>query len=213
MVRVCPPGERSPRVQLAICWEPRCIRCYQARCRTANLGFDFVLGDNASGAGNQQERPGFEQWTVGFVDGEGCFSVPIFRQRSLRLGWQVQPEFVVTQGERSVQVLHSLREFFGCGVVGRNGRHDNHREDVFRWAVRSVLDLDRIIVPFFEQHPLRTAKAADFRVFATIVRLMRQGRHLTEPGLAEIARLVGTMNTRRTARILESSEAIRQPPR
>jgi hypothetical protein len=25
--------------------------------------------DNPSGAGNQQERPGLEQWVVGFVDG------------------------------------------------------------------------------------------------------------------------------------------------
>ena len=50
-----------------------------------------------TGAVNQQERPGFEQWDVGFVDGEGCFSVPVFRQRSARLGWQVQPEFAVVQ--------------------------------------------------------------------------------------------------------------------
>ena len=51
-----------------------------------------MTGDNASGADNQQERPGFEQWVVGFVDGEGCFSVPIFRNHSCRLGWQVQPD-------------------------------------------------------------------------------------------------------------------------
>jgi hypothetical protein len=63
--------------------------------------------DNPIGADNQQERPGFEQWVVGFVDGEGCFSVPIFRNRTSRLGWQVQPEFSVVQGERSLQVLQS----------------------------------------------------------------------------------------------------------
>jgi hypothetical protein len=27
--------------------------------------------ENPSGADNQQERPGFAQWVVGFVDGEG----------------------------------------------------------------------------------------------------------------------------------------------
>src|SRR5574342_786116 len=76
-----------------------------------------MAGDNAIGADNQQERPGFEQWIVGFVDGEGCFSVPIFRNATTRLGWQVQPEFVVAQGARSVQVLHVLRQYFGCGRV------------------------------------------------------------------------------------------------
>ena len=29
-----------------------------------------MTSDNPSGAGNQQERPGLEQWVVGFVDGE-----------------------------------------------------------------------------------------------------------------------------------------------
>jgi len=40
---------------------------------------EHMFGDNPSGAGNQQERPGIEQWVVGFVDGEGCFSVSVFR--------------------------------------------------------------------------------------------------------------------------------------
>ena len=35
--------------------------------------------ENPSGAGNQQERPGIEQWVVGFVDGEGCFSISVVR--------------------------------------------------------------------------------------------------------------------------------------
>ena len=48
-----------------------------------------MFGDNPSGAGNQQERPGIEQWVVGFVDGEGCFSCPIQQNRSMGMGWQV----------------------------------------------------------------------------------------------------------------------------
>jgi hypothetical protein len=40
---------------------------------------------------------------VGFVDGEGCFSAPIFRNRSCRIGWQAQPTFAVVQAERSAQ--------------------------------------------------------------------------------------------------------------
>jgi hypothetical protein len=29
-------------------------------------------------------------WVVGFVDGEGCFSVGVFKNKTLRLGYQVQ---------------------------------------------------------------------------------------------------------------------------
>jgi hypothetical protein len=170
-----------------------------------------MRGDNPSSAGDQQERPRFEQWVVGFVDGEGCFSVPIFRNAKTRMGWQVQPEFVVVQGVRSASVLEDLQAFFGCGSVSTNRRSDNHREDISRYVVRRLADLRGRIIPFFEDHPLRTAKIDEFRKFSTIVELMSEGRHLRMEGLAEIAAIAETMNHRKRSRFLESSEAIRRP--
>ncbi|MCA1837736.1 MAG: LAGLIDADG family homing endonuclease, partial [Actinobacteria bacterium] len=61
--------------------------------------------DNASGAENQQERLWKLGWVVGFVDGEGCFSVPIYRCHKMTLRWQVRPEFAVVQGASSRDVL------------------------------------------------------------------------------------------------------------
>ncbi len=171
-----------------------------------------MTGDNLVSAGNQQERPGYEQWVVGFVDGEGCFSVPIFRNHTYRrVGWQVQPTFAVVQGARSVRVLHDLERFFECGKVYINRRHDNHREDLYRYDVRSPRDLMDRIIPFFESNPSRTAKADDFRKFATIVRMKERGLHRSVEGLTKIGRIVQTMNHRKPSRFLESSEAIRQP--
>ena len=46
-----------------------------------------VSSDNPSGAVNQQERPGAEEWAVGFVDGEGCFSISVVRNTTCRSGW------------------------------------------------------------------------------------------------------------------------------
>jgi hypothetical protein len=170
-----------------------------------------MSGDKPPGADDQQERPGIEQWIVGFVDGEGCFSVPIFRNRTNRIGWQAQPAFAVVQGERSVHVLHELKEFFGCGGIYLNRRHDNHREHLYRYDVRSPRDLSGRIIPFFEANPLRTAKADDFRKFAMIVRMMGIELHRTVEGMIQIAKIVETMNSRKPSRFLESSEAIRQP--
>ena len=67
------------------------------------------------------------------------------------------------------------------------------------------------IIPFFEEHPLRTAKADDFRKFAQIVRLMEFGLHRSIQGMTRIVTIVQTMNTRKPSRFLESPEAIRQP--
>jgi hypothetical protein len=170
-----------------------------------------VDSDNPTDAGNQQERPLAAEWVVGFVDGEGCFSIPVFRNRSCRLGWQVQPEFAVVQGERSVFVLSALKDFFRCGVVSVDRRRDNHRQDMWRFSVRRVADLRERVIPFFEANPLRTAKACDFASFAAVVSMMERGDHLQMDGLTRIAEIATKTNRRRPSQLVESSEAIRQP--
>jgi hypothetical protein len=167
--------------------------------------------ENLTGADNQQERPGLEQWVVGFVDGEGCFSISVVRNRVCRLGWQVQHEFSVTQGAHSVHALELLREFFGVGVLIVNRRHDNHREPLWRFSVKRRADLRDVVVPFFEEHPLITTKRADYEVFRDVLRSMEDGAHLTVGRLSRIAALTERMNRRQRSRYLESSEAIRQP--
>jgi LAGLIDADG DNA endonuclease family protein len=85
------------------------------------------MSENPIGAGNQQESLSPE-WVVGFVDGdeEGCFFVGVNRQPTMKIGWQVLPEFRVVQHERDVSVLRQLREFFGCGQITVN--HGDRKE-------------------------------------------------------------------------------------
>ena len=157
-----------------------------------------------SSAENQQERLiEFRGWVIGFVDGEGCFSIGLVRQpdrvsrRGYKTGYQVSHEFAVTQGARSVESLHELREFFGVGQVLANRRFDNHREHLHRYVVRRRTDLLETIIPFFQRHPLRTAKRFDFQKFAFCVEFISCGHHLAFDGLAEIAEITQTMNRRK----------------
>src|SRR5579884_74365 len=92
-----------------------------------------AYSDNVTSAENQQERlSGFPDWVVGFVDGEGCFSIGFVRQpiragrSGYRTGFQVSHEFAVTQGASGVACLEKLREFFGVGDIIPNRRYDNH---------------------------------------------------------------------------------------
>ena len=162
------------------------------------------------GADNQQERLKTAGWVVGFVDGEGCFSVTIQKSSSTTTGWQVFPELAVTQGEKSLQALRDLQEFFGCGNIFINRRSDNHREQLYRFCVRSVTDLRKIVIPFFQENPLRTAKQQDFEKFVRVLELMEERKHLNTEGLKEIAIIVQTMNRKKPSRFLESSETICQ---
>jgi hypothetical protein len=157
-----------------------------------------------TGAENQQERLiEFRGWVIGFVDGEGCFSIGFVRQprRHNRAGYktgiQVTPRFVVTQGTRSVHVLEELQEFFGCGRLIENRRSDNHTEHLSQYIVAGRRDLVERIIPFFRQFPLRTTKRTDFEKFAQCVALMERERHLTREGILEIVRIAETMNRRK----------------
>jgi hypothetical protein len=157
-----------------------------------------------TGAENQQERLiEFRGWVIGFVDGEGCFSIGLVRQPSrasrsgYKTGYQVSHDFVVTQNASSVESLHELQKFFGVGQVYVNRRSDNHREHMHRYSVCRRSDLLETIIPFFRQHPLRTAKRYDFEKFAYCVELMAGGRHLTHSGLVEIVEVMQTMNRRK----------------
>ncbi len=144
---------------------------------------------NDSSRDNQQERLKTSNWIVGFVDGEGCFSVSIFKNRTTSSGWQVLPEFVVTQGEKSLSVLEEIRNFFECGRVFVNRRHDNHNENLYRYCVRTIKDLKEIIIPFFEVNPLRTAKIKDFEMFKAAIQLMSEKVHYTESGIEQLKTL------------------------
>src|SRR5437588_12115129 len=173
--------------------------------------------DNALGAGNQQERLILRGWVIGFVDGEGCFSIGFIRQpnrkgrKGYRTGYQVAHEFAVTQGARSLACLHGLREFFCVGQVLANRRYDNHKEHLYRYVVRRRSELLAVIIPFFRRHPLRSSKQQDFEKFAQCVEWIEAGLHLTRDGLATIAEIAQTMNRQKPRRELISFLRDRTP--
>jgi len=159
---------------------------------------------------NQQERLKTIGWIVGYVDGEGCFSVSMFRNKSTRHGWQVFPEFVITQGEKSLNSLKIIQNFFGCGRIFVNRRYDNHKENLYRYCVRSIKDLNEKIIPFFKENRLKTEKKKDFEMFVRIIELMFKQEHFSLKGLKKIANLIQKMNRKVPSKFLESSETIRR---
>ena len=144
-------------------------------------------------------------WVIGFVDGEGCFSISFVRQhdrperKGYRSGFQVTHEFVVTQGEKSIASLHALQSFFGVGQVIANARRDNHKEPLQRYVVRRRHDLAESIIPFFRRYPLRTAKQGDFIKFDECFRLIQANQHLIHSGMLQIAATAQTMNRKKRA--------------
>ncbi len=127
------------------------------------------------------------QWIVGFVDGEGCFHVGINKNDSMSLGFQVLPEFTVVQHEVDEQVLHAFKDYFRCGVVRKN--HGTR----LSYRVRGQENLRDRIIPFFENHKLKTRKRIDFEKFRKVILLIEKGEHLTPEGLQKIRQIKTSM--------------------
>jgi hypothetical protein len=127
----------------------------------------------------------------GFVDGEGSFHVAICRNEGARAGWQLVPEFHVSQNAERREVLDLIASRPGCGRTTENHRVSH---DTLVFVVRRREDLLTSVIPFFETNSLSSSKQRDLLAFARIVRAMANGLHLTADGLAALTRTAVSMN-------------------
>jgi len=138
-----------------------------------------------------QETVSKEQaWYItGFVDGEGCFSVSFNKRAKLKTGVEIKPSFSIGQNKRSLTVLKSIHNYFGCGAI-RFSKYDQ----TYKYEVRSISDLRTKVLPHFKKYPLQTSKLEDFLVFAWICDQIAALQHLNGDKLAEIIKKAYTMN-------------------
>jgi|SRR3989338_2870462 len=155
--------------------------------------------NNVSSADNQQERlrTNVAWWITGFTDGEGCFSVSFIRNTTTKTGKQIFPEFVITQGSKSLEVLEAMQKYFHCGSIILNKRYDNHREHLYRYCVRAIPDLRTRIIPHFKKFPLKTSKKNDFKLFDKVISKIAGKRHLSKKGWGDIEKLAAKMNRKK----------------
>ena len=149
-----------------------------------------MCSENALGdAVNQQQR--LDAYIAGYVDGEGSFHVAIQRNPSTTAGWQLVPEFHVSQNRDRRQVLDLIQQRLGCGRIRENHRNG---DSCLVFVVRDRNDLLTKVIPFFERQPLLSSKQRDFLVFAAIVRRMSAREHLSPEGFRDLKGLALTMN-------------------
>jgi hypothetical protein len=170
-------------INLAICWKLR-----ESRTTHRDVRPDVYDSDNVTGADNQQER--LDGYIAGYVDGEGSFSVSVQRNASCRVGYQLVPEFHVSQNGDRAQVLALMKTRFGCGYIKPNSKRDR----ALVYVVRNRAQLLGSVIPFFEQYPLLSSKREDFHKFARIVRAMASGHHRSDAGFRELLDMALSMN-------------------
>ncbi len=135
------------------------------------------------------KRRDINEYISGFSDGEGCFSVSFSKRDKFLIGWETKPSFCVAQNHDRAEILSLMQRKFGCGFMRRD-----MKDKTLKYEVRSLHDLLTKVIPHFENYPLMSGKAKDFKLFKRVCTLMEKRKHITFDGLEEITRLAFQMN-------------------
>jgi len=131
-------------------------------------------------------------WMVGFTAGEGCFSIKIAKSSTLKIGFQVQLRFNITQHSIDKVFMNSLINFWGCGKVFLR-----FRENKVDFQILKFKDLSDKVIPLFKSISLQGVKSKDFYDFCKAVDIIKIKGHLTKEGLDQLHKLKVGMNTSR----------------
>ena len=127
-------------------------------------------------------------YVVGFVDGEGCFSITINKNDN-RLP-EVRLLFEIELREDDEPILQEIRELLGCGRIYHltYERYDKWRPHV-KLKVSNFTDISTKIIPFFKKYPLQAKKRFQFEQFCKVAELIKTKKHLTLEGVEMIRAL------------------------
>ncbi len=134
-------------------------------------------------------------YIVGFVDGEGCFCVPISVHKTLAWRREVRPTFEIELREDDLPILRHIHRHLGCGKIYHLTYHRYAKwKPHVKFKVSKMSELQSILIPFFDRHPLQAKKRKSFKIFKRIVKMVAKKKHLTKSGLERITRLRNQMN-------------------
>ena len=126
-------------------------------------------------------------YVTGFTDGEGCFSISIYKDSRMLTGWQVKPVFKISLHNKDIALLKLIQSFFGVGKIYKHGKNS------VELRVSGLKNL-RVIIKHFDKYPLITKKLADYLLFKQAVDLVQEKAHLTKEGLLKLVSIKASLN-------------------
>lgn len=120
-----------------------------------------------------------DPWFVtGFADAEGCFTVTFQKNTWVKNGYSISPRFKLALHKKDLGVLEQLKAFFCRGSIQSTGKN----RDSFEFIVKSLKDIQTVIIPHFDKYPLVSQKRGDYLLFKTVITSMNEKEHLSEDG-------------------------------
>lgn len=139
------------------------------------------------------------EWLVGFVEGEGVFTVEIMKSTS-RTGYTILPRFQLSVHKKDRTIVEQIHQILGVGEV-RDISMERLRVKGVKASDQCMYDVTRlcdcfVLKKFFEEHPLQSSKKKAFAKWSEILGIVKLGQHATKGGLLKIAKIRDEMNPR-----------------
>ena len=116
---------------------------------------------------NNEQPTIIDPWFVtGFADGEGSFSVSIYKNAEFKVGWRVLLNFSIGLNEKDQTLLQEIKNYFSVGSINWK-----HGIKTIQFRVVSIENL-QIILNHFDKYPLITNKWADYQLFKQIFQII-----------------------------------------
>ncbi len=139
-------------------------------------------------------------WLLGFIEGEGCFSIN--KRNNFRL------DFSLSQSSSNQELLQKIKIYLE-NLPGTNGNYEgaigiskvkfnnpNHQPST-RIETTRVPYITNIFIPFLENLTWHSKKRLDFQDWKAILMLKEKGHHLSEQGTKLIELILSQMNKNR----------------
>ena len=139
-------------------------------------------------------------WLLGFIEGEGCFSI--------NKGNNYRLDFSLPQAHSNLELMKKIKvylenlpntnndyeDIIGISMVKSN--NTNH-ESTIRIETTRIPYITNIFIPFLESLNWHSKKQFDFQDWKNILMLKEQGHHLSEQGEKLINLILSQMNKNR----------------
>ena len=130
-----------------------------------------------------------KKYIAGFIDGEGSFSVSIYRNETTRSKIYVRSEFEIELRADDKEILKRIQKTLGCGIIYNCNYERYGWYPHVKYKITRLDDLSGKLVPFLEKHPLLAKKRKTFDYFKAIVKMVINREHLNKKGVAKIVKL------------------------
>jgi len=139
-------------------------------------------------------------WLLGFIEGEGCFSI--------NKGNNYRLDFSMSQSYSNIELMQKIKIYLEnlpntdgnyTGAIGISTvRYNNiNHQSTIRIETTRIPFITNIFIPFLESLIWRSKKQFDFQDWKNILMLKEQGHHFSEQGVKLIDLILSQINNNR----------------